>query len=68
MKPGDLVRRKTYPDEIGLFIGMVTFSRSHVNGLAYTCAEVMWLNKTAPNGDRISTVQHDLIEVINESW
>ncbi len=74
MKPGDLVRRKMYPDETGLFMGMVTYkcqlSESHpdrYSGGDYTCAEVMWFHKRAPNGDTISTVQHDLIEVINES-
>jgi len=73
MKPGDVVRRKMYPDEIGLFMGMVTYKRqrqSHpdrYSGGDYTCAEVMWFHTRAPNGDAVSTVQHDLIEVINES-
>ncbi len=67
MKPGDVVRRKMYPDEVGLFMGMRTFSRAHVGGDDYTCAEVMWFHTHAPNGDAISTVQHDLIEVVNEN-
>ena len=73
MKPGDLVKRKTHfnkPDELGLFVGMRTFkvSKHDKNPRAedYTCAEVMWFTKRAPNGDRISTVQTDLIEVDNE--
>ncbi len=65
MKPGDLVRRKMYPDDLGLFIGMRTFKNSSL-GDDYTCAEVMWLHKRAVNGDIISTIQHDLIEVANE--
>ena len=67
MEPGDLVRRKTYPDEIGLFMGMRTFSRAHLNGDDYTCAEVMWFHTRAPNGDIVSTVQHNLIEVYDEN-
>ena len=66
-KPGDLVRRKMYPEEIGLFMGLRTFGNAALNGDDYTCAEVMWFNKPAPNGDAISTIQHDLIEVISES-
>ena len=65
MKPGDIVRRKMYPDDVGLFVGMRTFVNT-IDGDYYTCAEVMWIDKTAPNGDAISTVQHDLIEVISE--
>ena len=66
MKPGDIVRRKMYPDEVGLFMGLRTFGNAALNGDGYTCAEVMWFSKTAPNGDAISTVQHDLIEVVDE--
>ena len=67
MKVGDLVRRKMYPDEIGLFMGLRTFGNAALNGDDYTCAEVMWFGKSAPNGDPISTVQHDLLEVVSES-
>ena len=74
MKPGDLVRRKMYPDDIGLFMGMITFKRQlsenypdRYSGGDYTCAEVMWFGQSAPNGDPVSTIQHDLIEVIDES-
>ena len=69
MKPGDLVKNKKYPEEMGLFMGMRTFKRKASNGSvgsAYTCAEVMWFERNAPNGDRISTIQKDLIEVISE--
>ena len=73
MKPGDLVKRKAHfnkPDEFGLFVGMRTFKASkhdkNPNAEDYTCAEVMWFAKRAPNGDRISTVQTDLIEVVSE--
>jgi len=74
MKPGDLVRRKMYPDEVGLFMGMITYkcqlSEAYPDRYSradYTCAEVMWFHTHAPNGDAVSTVQHDLIEVVNES-
>lgn len=71
MKPGDLVKRKTRfnkPDEFGLFIGMRTFkvSKHDKNPLAedYICAEVMWFNKFASNGDRVSTIQTSLIKEV----
>ena len=66
MKPGDVVRRKMYPDEVGLFMGLRTFGNTKLNGDDYTCAEVLWFGKRAPNGDAISTVQLNLIEVIDE--
>ena len=56
-----------YPDEVGLFMGMITFGSTALNGDDYACAEVMWFHKRAPNGDAISTIQHDLIEVVNEN-
>ena len=65
MKPGDLVRNISARDEcgriigeMGLFMGLRTFDG------AYECAEVMWFNKSAPNGDRVSTIQKNLIEVV----
>lgn len=65
-KEGDLVRDKR-TGEVGLFIGLRTFRAcGNVNTEDYTCSEVMWLNKTAPNGDAVSTIQSDLIEVANE--
>ena len=71
MKPGDMVQRKSgregesWPKKVGLFIGMRTFSNGR-DGAPYTCAEVMWLNQRAPNGDVISTIQPNLIEVVND--
>ena len=59
MNAGDLVRRKMYPDEIGLFVGLRTFDKN------YECAEVIWFDKKA-DGDGISTIQKNLIEVFNE--
>ena len=71
MKVGDLVTTKMstpfgYP-LVGLFIGLRTF-KGCAGANDYTCAEVMWFGHTAPNGDPVSTIQHDLIEAINESW
>ena len=69
MKPGDLVTNKKskafHIPKVGLFIGMRTFKKSNL-GDDYTCAEVMWFGHSAPNGDPVSTIQQDLIEVINE--
>ena len=70
MNPGDLIKRKGRfgkPDVMGLFVGMRTFKSGVYTRDDYTCAEVMWFNKNAPNGDRISTIQADLLEVVNES-
>ena len=61
MKPGDLVKRKGHfnkPDDLGLFMGLRKFSGE------YECAEVMWFDKSAPNGDRVSTIQKNLLEVV----
>ena len=62
MKPGDMVKAKG-SNTYGTFIGMRTFPNA-AGGDDYTCAEVMWFNKNARNGDRISTIQADLLEVI----
>ena len=63
MKPGDIVRNKNSESgEIGLFIGLRTFALNGSN--PYTCAEVMWFDRSAPNGDRISTIQTNLIEAV----
>ena len=56
MVPGDMVKAKN-SNTYGTFIGMRTFGD-------YTCAEVMWFDRNAPNGDRISTIQTDLLEVV----
>ena len=70
MKVGDLVTTKKsrgfHIPKVGLFLGMRLF-KNMSDGDDYTCAEVMWFGHTAPNGDPVSTIQHDLIEVFNES-
>ena len=65
--PGDIVRNKNSESgELGLFIGLRTFDNGK-GGKPYTCAEVMWFERNASNGNRISTIQTNLIEtVINE--
>ena len=75
MKPGDLVRwidpcKSGKSPNMGMFIGMRKFKSSdNIRGShVYECAEVMWVNRTAPNGDIISSVQHDLIEKINADY
>ena len=42
---------------------LFTIARYEDQRQDYTCAEVMWYDRTAPNGDRISTIQKDLLEV-----
>ena len=68
MKSGDLVKTKKSRDfhipKVGLFVGLRTF-KGYAGADDYTCAEVMWFGHTAPNGDPVSTIQQDLIEVIN---
>jgi hypothetical protein len=70
VKVGDLVRNKNSESgELGLFIGMRTFKHnapSNPNAKDYTCAEVMWFNTPSPRGEIASTIQTNLIEVINE--
>ena len=48
-------------------MGLRTFGNHVLNADDYTCAEVMWFGNPAPNGDAISTVQYDLLEVVDES-
>mgnify|MGYP003989009495 CR=1 FL=1 len=62
--PGDVVRNKNSESgELGLFLGLRTF-KDHRNDARrdYTCAEVLWFERSAPNGDRVSTIQTSLIE------
>lgn len=70
-KPGDIVRNKNSESgELGIFIGLRTFKATPNEDQRqdYTCAEVMWFDRNAPNGDRISTIQTNLIEtVVDES-
>lgn len=70
MKPGDIVRNKNSESgELGLFVGLRTFevSKKNPHSKDYTCAEVMWFERTAPNGDIVSTIQTDLIECVYQS-
>lgn len=63
MKPGVLVRNKNSESgELGLFVGLRTYDGT--NGQQYTCAEVMWFDRKAPNGDRVCTIQTNLIEEV----
>ena len=65
MKPGDIVRNKNSESgELGIFVGLRTFDNGK-GGKPYTCAEVMWFERSAPNGDAVSTIQTNLIEVVN---
>jgi len=67
MKPGDLVRNKNSESgELGIFIGLRAFPHSFRSARPYTCAEVMWFNRSAPNGDRISTIQTNLLEIVQK--
>ena len=67
MKQGDLVTtkksREVHIPKVGLFVGLRTF-RGRAGASDYTCAEVMWFNQRAPNGDVVSSIQQNLIEVI----
>ena len=65
--PGDIVRNKNSESgELGIFIGLRTFKATPNEDQRqdYTCAEVMWFDRNAPNGDRISTIQTNLIETV----
>ena len=69
--PGDIVRNKNSESgELGIFIGLRTFKATPNEDQRqdYTCAEVMWFDRNAPNGDRISTSQTNWLEtVLDES-
>ncbi len=63
IKPGDLVtNRNRFGDGkmMGLFLGLREFDGGKWAN-SYVCAEVMWFNKPAPNGNPISTIQLNLI-------
>ena len=63
-KPGDIVRNKNSESgELGIFIGLKTFGIAGRTA-PYTCAEVMWFERSAPNGDVVSTIQANLIEAV----
>ena len=59
MKPGSLVKKKDGigVGRLGIFMGL-RYSGD------YEYAEVMWFEQTAPNGDAVSSIQKDLIEVV----
>ena len=63
MKPGDLVRNISarsghgFIEQMGLFMGLKKSGN-------YEYAEVMWFDKRAPNGDPVSSIQKNLIEVV----
>jgi hypothetical protein len=63
MKAGDLVK-DTRTGELGLFVGTRIFKSSVNSSWDYECAEVMWLYKTAPNGDVVSTIQKESIMAV----
>ena len=71
LQPGDIVRNKNSESgELGLFMGLRTFKAVQSgSGFRddYTCAEVMWFNRNAPNGDRISTIQANLIAKVTDA-
>ncbi len=66
MKSGDLVKNKNSESgELGIYLGLRTFRGNGVPD--YICAEVIWQQSRASNGDAVSTIQTDLLEVISES-
>ena len=71
MKPGDLVKdkRSCRIDHYGLFVGHRASKKSyhHINGgEQYSYSEVMWIGRTAPNGNPVSTIQSDLLEKVDK--
>ena len=59
MKAGDLIRSTNAPGIIGLF---VRFCKSG----DYEYAEVIWFGRPSPSGGPVSSVQPDLIEIIQK--
>jgi hypothetical protein len=68
MKPGDLVKNISHRDKHGKLIGdhglFVAMKKSGYNS-HYEYAEVMWFTKSAPNGDRVSSIQKSLIRKVS---
>lgn len=66
--PGDIVRNKnSESDEFGLFIGICTFKaeRGWVRCTGdYTCAEVLWFERSATTTGFVTTIHPDSIEVV----
>jgi len=67
MKPGDLVKNISARDRWGKIIGELGLFIGLNSSAGYEYAEVMWFSKSAPNGDRVSSIQKSLIRVINVS-
>ncbi len=67
MKVGDLVRNISARNKYGRIIGELGLFMGFKSTGGYEYAEVMWFNRSAPNGDRVSSIQKSLIEVVNES-
>lgn len=59
MNPGDMVKRKNGNRKFGLFVGFRTSGD-------YEYAEVMWIAERAPNGDVVSSIQKNLLEVTSD--
>ena len=64
MKVGDLVKNISARDKWGKIIGEIGLCIAMKNSGDYEYAEVMWCNKSAPNGDRVSTIQPSLIREV----
>jgi len=60
MKAGDMVKRKNGNGKFGLFMGFRTSGD-------YEYAEVLWIAGNISNGDSVSSIQKNLLEVISES-
>ena len=60
MQVGDIVKVKKrfeVTEDYGLFLSLKSSG-------GYEYAEVMWFNRRAPNGDAVSGIQKNLIEVV----
>ncbi|MDB4337659.1 hypothetical protein OAA09_01415 [bacterium] len=64
MKPGDLVKNISARDKWGKIVGEIGLFMGLNNSAGYEYAEVMWFTKSAPNGDRVSSIQKSLIVVV----
>jgi hypothetical protein len=64
MKPGDLVKNISARDKWGKIIGELGLFMGLKKSADYEYAEVMWFTKSAPNGDRVSSIQKSLIRVV----
>ena len=60
MKAGDMVKRKNGNGKFGLFMGFRTSGD-------YEYAEVLWIAGHVSNGDIVSSIQKNLLEVISET-